>query len=139
MEKARADLEISREEFQNPTLKLYTFSTDKETLGVLGMRNNEDIMEMEYFFLDPRYLKKGMGRKMWEESLNLLKAQNCEFFLICSDPYAAGFYEKMGALRVGSLPSSVEEDRFLPLYLYLINDSLKTEEILERLIKKSAR
>jgi len=139
MEKAKADLEISLEEFQNTALQLYTFSIEKETLGVLGIRNTEDIMELEYFFLDPRHLKKGLGRKMWEESLKLLKAQNCDFFLICSDPFAAGFYEKMGALRVGSLPSPVQEDRHLPLYLYLINESLKAEEILEKLRMKSVR
>ena len=58
---------------------------------------NENETELEYFYIDPEYIGKGYGKKMWDNLVNFAR-QQALFILIGNKPQAKGFYEKMGAV-----------------------------------------
>jgi hypothetical protein len=46
---------------------------------------------------------------------NTNQGNELDYFIIMSTPYAEGFYQKMGAIKVGSYPSKVRPAVSLPL------------------------
>ena len=54
---------------------------------------------------------------MFEHAILTLRADGGTTLRIASDPFAEGFYEKMGARRVGDVPST-PEGRRLPLLVF---------------------
>ncbi len=66
-------------------------------------------------FVDPKAIGSGAGRVLYEWALNFAKEHKAGHMMIESDPFAQGFYEKMGAVVVGKVPSGSIPGRFLPL------------------------
>ncbi len=66
-------------------------------------------------FVDPQAIGSGAGRMLYEWALNFSRQHNAGHMMIESDPFAQGFYEKMGAVIIGKVPSGSISGRFLPL------------------------
>src|SRR5213594_2665157 len=56
------------------------------------------------------------GARMFEHAVATLRADSARVLRIASDPYAEGFYLRMGARRVGEWPST-PSGRTLPLFV----------------------
>ena len=52
---------------ENPTIVLLENSS---IIGVFSFVKSENETELEYFYIDPRYIGKGYGKKMWEVMQN---------------------------------------------------------------------
>jgi GNAT superfamily N-acetyltransferase len=64
-------------------------------------------------------MRRGTGRTLFEHAVNQARAAGFDLIKIEADPNAEGFYERMGARRVGTSVSEVEgEKRELPLMEY---------------------
>lgn len=80
---------------------------------------------MEHLFIRPEYHKLGIGRLMVEHALNIAKQKRIDRLLVFADPFASGFYEKIGALFLYESKSSIP-GRLIPVYeLKPITESLK--------------
>jgi GNAT superfamily N-acetyltransferase len=79
-------------------------------LGYVG-----DCMEVDMLFVDPVYIGSGCGRVLMNWCQTTALALGHSRLRIEADPGAVGFYERMGAVRIGEAPSNAIEGRMLPL------------------------
>lgn len=77
--------------------------------------NADKEIELDYFFLHPDYIGKGFGKKLWIACCETAKDMKLQEFIVWSDPYAEGFYLKMGCEKIGIRESFVMPNRFPPL------------------------
>jgi GNAT superfamily N-acetyltransferase len=75
-------------------------------------------IELGHFFVDPPSIGRGVGRALWDDALERAAELGYARLLIQSDPNAEGFYLKLGAERIGEVPSAVWPGRKLPLLVY---------------------
>lgn len=71
--------------------------------------------EIDGFWIDPKQIGKGIGRKFFDYTLSLAAKKGYSTATIVSDPNAASFYAKMGAVQVGT-QESTPAGRFLPVF-----------------------
>jgi len=86
-------------------------------LGVTRIeRLDEDgTFELDKLFIDPNAMGLGVGRALFDRSMEMAQAADAKRIEILSDPDAAPFYERMGAKRIGEAPSDAIPGRMLPL------------------------
>jgi predicted N-acetyltransferase YhbS len=73
--------------------------------------------ELEHFYVDPRHMRRGVGRALLGHALDQVAARGASALLIDSDPHAEGFYRAQGASPVGAIaaPIAGEPARMRPL------------------------
>jgi GNAT superfamily N-acetyltransferase len=69
---------------------------------------------VEDLWLEPEAIGLGLGRCLWEHAVEVARASGASSMELDAEPNALGFYERMGAVRVGETPSSVAPGRSLP-------------------------
>jgi GNAT superfamily N-acetyltransferase len=57
---------------------------------------------LDHLWVEPEYIGRGLGRILFREALNDARSLGWNRLFIASDPYAEGFYLRMGARRVGN-------------------------------------
>ncbi|MZP28643.1 GNAT family N-acetyltransferase [Heliobacterium undosum] len=62
---------------------------------------------LEHMFIHPSYIGKGIGSKLIFFIKTFCREAGISSLNIFSDPYAKGFYEKMGAMYIRESPSSI--------------------------------
>lgn len=86
-----------------------------QPLGVAGCAFREDGVELTHLFVEPGAFGLGVGQALFAAALEWAHAHDRKVLLIASDPNATGFYERMGAVCVGTVPSDAIPGRSLPL------------------------
>ncbi len=71
--------------------------------------------EIEALFVEPDDIGSGLGRILFDALVELATSSGYRRLVIQSDPYALGFYEAMGAVKIGELASDSIPGRRLPL------------------------
>ena len=69
--------------------------------------------ELEHFWVVPARMGAGVGRALFEHALERCRSIDARRLWINADPNAEGFYRKLGARRVGEVPST-PAGRMLP-------------------------
>jgi streptomycin 6-kinase len=80
----------------------------------------EDTLELEYFFLHPDYIGKGLGRQLWEFCCKTARALKKKEFILWSDPNAEEFYTKMGCQKIAEKESPIMPNRAIPILKYVL-------------------
>ncbi len=75
-----------------------------------------DVAVLEALFVAPEAIGKGLGKRLFRWAVTFAKAQDARVMRITSDPFAAPFYQRMGAARIGEEPSGSIAGRVLPLF-----------------------
>jgi len=75
-------------------------------------------VELSHLFVAPDHLRRGVGRALFDAAMALASDRGASRVSILSDPYAAVFYERLGARRCGQAPSGVRSGRMLPLFQF---------------------
>ncbi|MGI5239832.1 GNAT family N-acetyltransferase [Dactylosporangium sp. CA-139066] len=70
--------------------------------------------ELGNLWIDPAFMRRGIGRALWNHAMATARTLHFTTVLIDADPNAEAFYTAMGAERVGAVPSSVIPGRLLP-------------------------
>lgn len=81
----------------------YSFSVEKD-----------EVIRLCFFFIEPKYIRKGYGGKMISDFLKRIKKGGFKRVVLDADPNAEVFYKKNGFYVIGKLKSSIK-DRFLPI------------------------
>jgi len=91
---------------------------DGEVVGVvaLGPSEQPNTLDLDKLFVEPRWIRTGVGRALLAHAMIEARRRGAERLTILADPYAAGFYERHGARRIGEAPSDAIPGRSLPLY-----------------------
>lgn len=83
--------------------------------GYARLELAEPNAELSKLFVCPDHMGKGVGTALITWAKAEARAQGVPFLHIESDPEAALFYERHGAVQIGKVPSEVIPNRALPL------------------------
>ncbi len=72
------------------------------------------------FFVDPPFIGQGIGKLLFDWSVQASNQIGARNLMIDADPGAEGFYLNMGARRTGERASSSIPGRMLPLLEYAL-------------------
>lgn len=114
MDACRAELTVRPADLE--TMRVRVFD-DGEIVGFHGVHGND----LEWMFVAPAAIGCGIGVLLWADACKIAAEQGVEVLRIESDPNAAGFYERMGAERVGEVPSAFVPGRELPLLEFAVS------------------
>ncbi len=108
----RADLTV-RPDFvtRHPTCAAVESGT---IVGFYALSRDGERFELEHCWVDPTFMRRGVGTALFAHALDTVRALGGVRLTIASDPNAEGFYRRMGARRVGEVPSRLR-GRMLPL------------------------
>jgi GNAT superfamily N-acetyltransferase len=95
--------------------QVFTAKEGSRILGFYSLVFDSDMWFLDHIFIDPAHLKCGIGRKLMAHAKEIAKQKGAQEMTIYVDPYAAGFYEKIGARKIGMLESSIK-GRSIPIY-----------------------
>jgi GNAT superfamily N-acetyltransferase len=97
---------------------VYVGALGHEMVGFYALEQRGDRWSLEHFWVDPRWHGRGVGRHMYGHAVDRVRAIRPGIMVIEADPYAAGFYARMGARPTGTVPAPVEGDpgRTLPVF-----------------------
>jgi GNAT superfamily N-acetyltransferase len=84
-------------------------------IGFYGFEDDPIGVGLAYFFVEPETIGSGTGRLLFDHAVDRARTLGCAAMAIEADPFAEGFYVRMGAKRIGERESSVERGRMLPL------------------------
>jgi GNAT superfamily N-acetyltransferase len=79
--------------------KLFLVATLKNRIiGEIGGDSSGDLA----LYLDPKYIGKGVGKKLFLEWAKHIGKKSDKFTFVClTDNKSCGFYEKLGAVKIG--------------------------------------
>ena len=75
---------------------------------------------LEHIFIDPKFHRRGIGRQLIRHALNFARDQGIDQLKIFVDPYAKGFYDKIGA-EFNNFSKSSIPGRMIPVYSVNVN------------------
>jgi N-acetylglutamate synthase-like GNAT family acetyltransferase len=94
---------------------------DGAIVGMCALEDRKDHWNMEHVWVDPAAHGRGVGRALVMHALDEARRRHAGVVELLSDPYATGFYERLGARRAGEVPAPMPgaKDRTLPRYEFL--------------------
>ncbi len=113
MDACRDDLTVAVEEIA--TCPVYVSEDRGRLAGFYQLREQADHAELVALFVEPEAMGRGHGKALWQHAVTTARELGFGCLILQSDPYAEGFYQAMGAHRVGECESTVFPGRMLPL------------------------
>ena len=99
----------------------YAAILDGRTVGFYALVRNDDRLNLLHLWVLPDAMGRGVGRSMFIHALERTRELGCRELEIESDPNAGGFYQHMGARRVGANIKELDgHRRELPIFIYEI-------------------
>jgi GNAT superfamily N-acetyltransferase len=87
-----------------------------EPVGFCAISQEDEKASIEHLWVLPEHMGKGVGARLFKFMLSRCKELGTRVLGIESDPNAQGFYERMGAIKVGEIVGEVDgQPRILPL------------------------
>lgn len=93
---------------------VYAAFDGADCVGFYAIAGDGEMCDLEHMWVAPDRIGRGVGTRLFEHAIVTLRAEGGSALAIVSDPFAEGFYVKMGARRIGDWPST-PEGRRLPL------------------------
>ncbi|QHE52271.1 GNAT family N-acetyltransferase [Pontibacillus sp. HMF3514] len=100
---------------------VYVIEDGGSVTGFYSIIQNKNHAWLEDFYLDPVYIGEGLGKRMWYHMVSVARNYSIEKIEWESDPYAAPFYEWMGATKIGDTATGANQ-KPLPKYQYIVLD-----------------
>ena len=97
---------------------VYLIEAGGRPVGFYTLMKWKADIELGHLFVDPPAIGQGVGRALWEDAVERAAELGYSRLLIQSDPNAVGFYLRLGAERIGEVPSVAWPGRNLPLLVY---------------------
>lgn len=93
-------------------------TADGSVAGVVALAPGEQpgTLDLDKLFVEPRHIRAGFGRALLDHATREAKRRGATRLTILADPYAAAFYKRSGARRIGEAPSDAIPGRLVPLY-----------------------
>jgi GNAT superfamily N-acetyltransferase len=114
MERWREGLTISPEFVSQR--EVYAAFVEGEPVGFYALVGEGPKIELEHLWVLPERTGLGLGHALFDHALGRAAALDAEVLGIEADPNAEGFYQRMGARRVGEIVYELDgRERVLPL------------------------
>jgi GNAT superfamily N-acetyltransferase len=91
---------------------------ESQAVGFCALEDHGDEWVLEHLWVDPSWHRRGVGRALWTQAIETVRALRPGKIVLHSDPNAAGFYRRMGATEIGAVASPIEGDpeRTVPVF-----------------------
>lgn len=95
---------------------------DGAIVGMCALEDRHDRWNLEHVWVDPGWHGRGVGRGLVLHALEEARRRHDGVVELLSDPFASGFYERLGARRAGEVPAPMPgaKNRTLPRYEFVI-------------------
>jgi len=93
-------------------------------VGFYALEPRGEQWSLEHFWVEPTWHGRGVGRQLFGHALERIRALRPGVLVIHADPYAAGFYARMGAQQTGTVPAAVEGDPYRTLPVFEVDVTL---------------
>jgi len=90
------------------TNDVYVLVSDDDVRGFYALVVRNDKAELEHLWVAPKYIGTGVGKELFLHAMQRAGALNVSEVEISSDPNAEGFYQKMGAYRIGEVRADMD-------------------------------
>jgi len=108
-----SDLTITPEFIENN--QVYVAEVDGEIRGFYALCVIDNKAELEHMWVQTAYIGTGIGKDLFLDAMERAAKLNVSEVELSADPNAAGFYERMGATRIGDVDSEIDgKPRKLP-------------------------
>ncbi len=107
----RAELTLTAEALRDP---LAVIRDGDGFAGIAALHRHDEGWHLDKLFVAPHRIGQGTGRALFGWAVGTARALGAPQLLIDSEPQAEGFYLRMGATRIGAVPSPPPEGRVLP-------------------------
>ena len=102
--------------------EVFVATIEGEIAGCCALVLSESLTELEHMWIDPKHMKKGLGRALFEHTKRRAEELGSRMLELSADPNAEHLYERMGAKRIGEVPADVlGHPRVLPRMRVEIN------------------
>ena len=91
------------------TNDVYVLVSEDEVRGFYALVVRKDKAELEHLWVAPKYIGTGVGKELFLHAMQRAGALNVSEVEISSDPNAEGFYQKMGAHRIGEVRADMDD------------------------------
>lgn len=109
LDKFRVIYEVTEDFIRNnPTLVL---EESNKLIGFYSIVESDEDVILEYFYIDPIYIRKGYGMKLWNDLIEYCKNRGILEFQFVAGDEAKDFYLRMGAIKIGETFSLVNKNR----------------------------
>ena len=107
------DLTISGEFIR--THEVFVATINDEIGGCCALVMTGTLAEIEHMWIRPEQMGSGVGRALFEHARARAVEHGATALELSADPYAEGFYARMGAKRIGEIPADMDgQPRVLP-------------------------
>lgn len=115
MERCRVELVVRDEHVERGLAHVAVDDADG-ALGFYALKEpGERSAELDLLFVAPAHLRRGVGRALLADACREARRRGWPVLLVESDPFAAPFYEREGAVLIGT-STSPSTGRELPLF-----------------------
>ncbi len=90
---------------------VFVVEEEGRILGFYALVRGDEGVELEYMYLDPAQLGRGLGRTLWEHMAAHCRTHGIEQIHLVCGPEPKAFYLKMGAVQTGETDSLVVPGR----------------------------
>jgi len=95
--------------------EMYVAVTGEEIAGCCALVMRDSLAELEHMWIRPAHMGNGVGRALFNKIVERAMAFDAKTVELSADPNAEGFYQRMGATRIGEVRSEIEgQPRVLP-------------------------
>ena len=120
MAACRDELTVTPADLTDPGKIWRLVEVDSRIAGYFGVvpydeDGSTSSCEIEALFVEPGDIGSGLGRMLFDALVELATSHGYRRLVIQSDPNALGFYEAMGAVKIGERVSDSIPGRSLPL------------------------
>jgi len=113
MDACRAELSVSPEDIERHIVVVALVGC--EIAGFYSLEPDSDGGgEVDALFVQPDFIGRGIGRRLFADLCRRAEVAGCHAIFLESDPFARGFYERMGCAIIGEAPSGSIPGRLLP-------------------------
>ena len=113
IENWHADLTVTKEFIADNYV--FVAVSDNEIVGCCALVLGDSVAELEHMWIKPKRMGDGVGRALFTHLKERAAQLDRCALEISSDPNAEGFYERMGARRIGEVRADIDgQTRVLP-------------------------
>ena len=97
--------------------------------------DSEGNCDLAQLFVERSAIRTGIGRGLFEAAVRFVEIEGGTCLLILFDRFAEAFYERLGAVKIGEVPSDAIPGRLLSLLEYAIPSRGMSYLVIETFIK----
>jgi N-acetylglutamate synthase-like GNAT family acetyltransferase len=108
--------------------EMYVAVSGEEIVGCCAIVFSDKLTELEHMWIRPEHMGTGVGRALFTRARERAADLKIPSMELSADPNAEGFYQRMGAQRIGEVKSEIEgKPRVLPRMSVNLNAAHKKE------------